>query len=215
MPRTASKPIPKRIQSDFFTAMWDLAWHGRFYRAIQPNEFSVHQSFFYQFGAVTDVSRRHGLVVLWSTAAALRFNELARLRLSDVDAHENTVYVARSKKSKSETIHVDSMLVKCTAAWHRRVKINSVLLLPNQHGRKLNNKIFNRDVCEPLGEIFGIQLSHHSFRDTACDLGFGAGGDARAVQRLLGHKSAQTTQIYAEKSAPAPIQIPLFAGDGE
>lgn len=199
--------------------MWDLAWSGRFYRKVDPKSFAATHSFFHSFGsgkrASAIISRRHGLVVLWSTAAALRFHELAKLKITDVDTHESTVFVKRGKGSKSETIPVLPLLIQCTTAWHRFIDIESTLLLPNAQGRKLNNKIFNRDVCAPLGEIFGIELTHHCFRDTACDLGFIENKDPRAVQRLMGHKSAQTTQIYAEKSAPAPIQIPLFAGGND
>jgi site-specific recombinase XerD len=230
--REQTKPIPKRLQNEFYTCMWDLAFSGRFYRKVDPTAFATTTSFFHSFGSGKRssalISRRHGLVVLWSTAAALRFHELAHLKLTDVDPHESTVFVRRGKGSKSETIPVLPLLIQCTAAWHRSLtveiasrasrhckdvaELTSVLLLPNDNGSRLDNKIFNRDVCGPLGRIFGIKLSHHCFRDTACDLGFEEGKDPRAVQRLMGHKSAQTTQIYADKSAPAPIQIPLFSG---
>ncbi len=215
MPRRASKPIPERVLNEFYLAVWDLAWSGKCYRSVPPSEFDAGKPFFQQFGIGSNVSRRHGLVVLWSTACALRFSELRRLRVIDVDTQACTVFVSRAKGSNDETLRVEPMLIECTIAWHRRVQIKSHLLLPNEHGKPLNNKVFNRDVAKPLGSMFGIEISHHSFRDTACGIGFANGNDARAVQRFLGHKSAKTTEIYAKKSAPLPMQIPLFAGGAQ
>ena len=50
-----------------------------------------------------------------------------------------------------------------------------------------------------LGERAGVSHCHpHRFRHTAARLFIRNGGDAFALQRLLGHSDMATTRIYAE-----------------
>lgn len=218
--RAATRPIPPELRSPIYLAAWDLAWCGHFYR-VQPENCDP---FIARFGAGSLIARRHGLTILWLTALAGRFNELANLRLSDIDG--NTVQLQRSKRGAAHPIAVDPQLVQCTAAWHNRIGAEqrktytaqlmhrSPYLLPSNRGGRLNVNVFNRDVAGPLGALFGLRLSSHCFRDTACQEAMrlvkaDANLDVRAVQALMGHRSARTTEIYLRKQEAAQLCIPL------
>lgn len=219
--RKATRPIPEAMRTEIYMAVWDLAWSGHFYRTCPPGA----APFLRRFGSGSLVARRHGLTILWLTALAGRFNELASLRLSDIDG--NVVNLQRSKRGARHAIVVDEDLIHCTAAWHNRLgqfavdhprrgvpAHRSVYLLPNHHGGQINCNVFNRDVAGPLGELWGLRLSSHCFRDTACQeamrlVKHDASLDVRAVQALMGHRSARTTEIYLRKQQSSQLCIPL------
>lgn len=220
--RRATRPIPPELRSPIYLAVWDLAWAGHFYRVRPANS----DPFLERFGAGSLVARRHGLTILWLTALAGRFNELASLRLSDIDG--DVVTLQRSKRGAIHPIVVDAELIQCTAVWHQRLGIAaarsknaqrmhvSPYMLPSSRGGRINVNVFNRDVAGPLGELWGLRLSSHCFRDTACQEAMrlvkaDANLDVRAVQALMGHRSARTTEIYLRKQESKQLCIPLFS----
>ena len=79
--RTATRPVPENVRSQFYLAVWDLAWSGHFYRH-RPEQCNA---FLDRFGSGSILARRHGLTILWLTAMAGRFGELARLLTRAVD----------------------------------------------------------------------------------------------------------------------------------
>lgn len=217
--RAATRPIPEPLRRPFYLACWDLAWSGHFYR--QPP--TGGDKFLARFGSGSLVARRHGLTILWLTAIAGRFNELAKLRLIDVDVQ--AVCLQRSKRGRSHSIAVDAELLDCTRAWHARLAIaddpwsaamrDSPYVLPSARGTPMNVNVFNRDVAGPLGQLFGLRLSSHCFRDTACQEAMkavkcDANLDVRAVQALMGHASVRTTEIYLRKQDESRMQLSLF-----
>lgn len=222
----ATLPVPVGLREEFYLAMWELAIYGYFVKSIPPGA----PAFFGRFGCGSLIARRHGLTILWLTAMAGRFNELAKLRLADVDGCN--VQVHRSKGSKSHSIAIDADLIECTKAWHQRIgqqvvrnnspreqarldaMHRSPLLLPSATGGRLNINVFNRDVAGPLGFLFGCKLSSHCFRATACQLAMqlvkqDASLDLRFVQSILGHASIRSTEIYIQKQQQQQMPLPL------
>lgn len=214
-----SRPLPEAIRERFFMAVWELAWSGKFHRYV-PNQIP----FFVPMGRGTVTTRRQALSILWLTALAGRFNELASLRVTDVDCVTREVRIYRSKGGKSHTILVHQNLIRCTQAWHARLALEknyeqiSPYLFPSRNGGKLNRNVFNRDVTGPYGLAFGCRLSSHSFRDTACQMAMNKVAedstlDVRAVQAFMGHRSMSTTEHYLRKQTQAGMQLDLYTGE--
>ncbi len=227
MTRRPTLPIPDHVRERFYSAAWDLAWSGHLCVGGE-------RQLFERFGSGSIIARRHGLQILWLTAMAGRFNELANLTAGDVDTAANVVCVARSKGGAKHEIAVDPALVWCTRSWHGRVAreaaattprsyrqrswaqaiAGSKYLLPSSRGEKINVNVFNRDVAGPLGQLFGLRLSSHCFRDTACQRAMAAVNedaklDVRAVQALMGHRSLRTTEHYLRKVGAKQIRLSL------
>lgn len=207
--RAASQPIPPSIRAPFFDCVWDLAWAGTFFRSAVPGEGKL----FERFGRGSEASHRHGLVLLWLMAGAFRFNEVARLRVDQVDWLGGSVQVQRSKNGLAPIRSIDRNLIDATIAWRKRFAITNELVLPNRHGRQLNCNVFNRDVMGPLGTLFGIKLSTHCMRDTASQellrIAEQRGLGIKAVQESLGHRNLNSTETYLRKQKVGGICIDL------
>lgn len=223
--RSATRPIPEDLRAPIYLAAWDLAWSGHFYRQRPLG----CDAFLTRFGSGSIIARRHGLTILWLTAMAGRFNELARLMVHEVDGQ--FVTLSRSKRGANHAIRIEQKLIACTRAWHNRLAANlrdpraaamhaSQYLLPSNRGGRMNVDVFNRDVAGPLGDLFGCKLSSHCFRDTACQDAMqlvkrSASLDVRAVQMLMGHESIHTTEIYLRKVESEQLCLSLYSGSSE
>lgn len=207
MGRRATQPIPAHLRDSFFAAAWSIASTG----TVLREDGSV-RDIAAECGRSLHVTRRHGLAVLWSTACALRFSELARLRVAAVSVGGLSAEIERSKGGVDHRVPVARRLISTTMDWRSQCSQSflSTLLLPARTGRPLNLKAFNRDACGLFRSLFAIELTSHCLRDTACQQAMADTGDIRVAQTLLGHRSVRTTEIYVAKQAARSYQVPLW-----
>lgn len=199
--RRATAPIPPHLVERFYQVAWDIAADGEY-----VDEWPQLR----KAGRI-HMARRHALCCLWLTACALRFSELRRLKVSDVSASGYSVFITRSKGGLSGQVELSSKLIGMTFDWRgrRTIELNSEWLIPTRTGQQLSINAFNRDACGMMRSIFGIPLTSHCFRDTACQMAIVQGADIRVVQRLLGHQSAITTEHYLRKQEVNAFQLAL------
>lgn len=203
--RRPTAPIPSHLVERFYQVAWDIAADGT-YCDQWPELRAAGRRF---------TVRRHALACLWLTACAMRFSELARLRAHDVSEAGYSAFITRSKGGLSGQVELSRRLVALTFEWRseRSNEFSSEWLLSSRTGNRLSINTFNRDACGMFRGIFGIPLTSHCFRDTACQMAIVQGASVRVVQRLLGHKSAITTEHYLRKQQADSFQLRLFEGE--
>lgn len=136
-------------------------------------------------------------------STGLRVGELCALRRDDVLSQGAALRV-RGKGSRDRIAYVsDAKLAVDLAALSARSASNSVLFF-NRAGRPLRPHSV-RSRLRALAEQAGFQrkLTPHMLRHTAATLLIETGVDIRFVQRLLGHSSISTTEIYTHVSDEA------------
>lgn len=196
--RRPTAPIPPHLVERFFGIAWAIA-DGSAAEAYPDIKITGSEH----------LARRHAIACLWLAACAMRFSELRRLRTDDVSLAGGTAYIQRSKHGRSGHQKLSRRLLAITFAWrdeHAEI-CRSVWLIPSATGHQLSANAFNRDACGMFKDILGIELSSHCFRDTACQLALQQGASIRKVQRLLGHKSARTTEIYIGKQDEEAVEL--------
>ncbi|QDT07969.1 site-specific tyrosine recombinase XerC [Rubripirellula lacrimiformis] len=205
--RRATAPIPLDLVKPFYEVVWSIAARG--WCLAQDGHKIDWQS---ASGRRQWTKRRHALSVLWMTSCALRFSEFRRLRVSDVSLGSASTWVSRSKGGDSGAVDVARALITLTFDWRsqRTPAFVSPWLLPTRTGSRMDNNSFNRDACGMFSDMFGIRLSSHCFRDTACQMAMRQSGELRVVQRLLGHRSARTTEHYLRKQQARSFQLSLY-----
>jgi integrase len=170
--------------------------------------------------AVHELAQRcgpDGLVVLFLAYTGLRWGEMAALRIEDIDLERRRVNVnqavaeigrdlvygtpkSHSRRSVPYPKFLQEALEVRTAG---RVRGSFVFTAPaggalrNRNWRRRNFERAVRELATKRSEV--SSLSPHDLRHTAASLAISAGANVKAVQRMLGHKSAaMTLDVYSD-----------------
>lgn len=133
-------------------------------------------------------------------ATGLRVGELCGLKLSDVSPDCNVIRV-HGKGSKDRVAYVTDPILrealKSLVAARRSTADGDGPLLINRLGRPMRSQSV-RSKLRRFAKEAGIErrVTPHMLRHTAATLLIETGVDIRFVQRLLGHSSIATTEIY-------------------
>lgn len=144
------------------------------------------------------------LAVLLLCATGMRVGEITSLTLRDVDADRGTIRIL-GKGNRERTAFVTEPRVLQTLRRYlyirEQAQSSELALLLNRYGAPLTAQAL-RLRLQRLGDRAGLsrRLTPHVLRHTAATLLLDAGVDIRFVQRLLGHRSITTTEIYTHVS---------------
>ena len=143
-------------------------------------------------------------------ATGMRVSELAALDLADVDQAEETITLARNGAGERRVpIHGRALAAveDYLAAGRARLKPgpDEPALFLNHRGARLTRQGFWL-IVKTYARRAGIKahITPHTLRHSFAEHRLRADGNVRQVQRLLGHASLATTQIYAELAAAQP-----------
>jgi site-specific recombinase XerD len=139
------------------------------------------------------------MVLVLLTGTGLRVSELCSLTLNDVAPDGGTMRI-HGKGSRDRTVYVSNAGLRETLKHHRRERLQvSAATAPfflNRRGGALRPAAI-RGRLKRLSQVpGGKRLTPHMLRHTAATLLIEEGVDIRFVQKLLGHASIATTEIY-------------------
>ena len=147
-------------------------------------------------------------------SSGIRRAEMARLTLADVDIKNGYVRVVRGKGGKDRVAPIGQSacealaryLKEARAGWlkdPRTPKQTDALWLDAEqpHTQLCKERIGNLTVEYAL-QVLGRKISAHVWRHSCATHLVANGANLVYVQRLLGHKSLTTTQIYTRVSVP-------------
>ena len=153
--------------------------------------------------AVEQRMRSGGVLVKLLAYGGLRWGEAVALRADNVDVLLRRVHVRESatlvngklvwgapKSHRSRTVVIPKFLVEEMAP----TLSGNGLVFTSSSGQPLRPPNFLRRVWHPaVTECAFRDLVPHDLRHTAASLAISAGASVKAVQRMLGHSSAQIT----------------------
>jgi integrase/recombinase XerD len=148
--------------------------------------------------AVTSQPRTHAIASLL-LYSGLRVGELVRLNLESIDFHEGTVRVRSGKGDKDRLVVVSPTCLDHVKAWlSHRPPTPSDFLFPAKNGnRPITERTVQRLIKNAaLQAGLTKKVSPHVLRHTLATTLLRRGGDIRFIQRILGHASIATTQVY-------------------
>jgi len=140
-------------------------------------------------------------------STGIRRTELARLKLYDVDFHNGTVMVRQGKGRKDRMIPIGERAMFWIEKYLEHTRPD-LAPWPDENYVFLgkNGKPFNPHRLTGLVRAYvmqsGVQKigACHLFRHTMATLLLENGADTRFIQTMLGHASAETTQVYTQVS---------------
>jgi len=145
-----------------------------------------------------------GLIARLLVVTGLRIGELTALRTRDVTGAATQIRV-RGKGDRERTVYVanDRLQADFRHYWKKRFDAQGAeaWLFANTKGARLTPQAFRKRL-RTLSRSLRIEphLTPHRFRHSAATLLIEEGVDIRLVQRLLGHASIATTEIYTKVS---------------
>jgi site-specific recombinase XerD len=173
--------LPRRLNESTLAQIWEAAAQSR------------------------DTFYRH----LWVAAlgvlygGGLRRSEVVGLNLSNWDPESGTLLVCAKKTYRERRLPLPDLCRQCMEAYLPRrqnilAKASSYeepALFVNGRGRRLSKESLSRGIGR-LGRRTGEKVTLHQFRHTCASQLLAAGIRLPHVQRLLGHRSIQTTMRY-------------------
>jgi site-specific recombinase XerD len=147
------------------------------------------------------------LIVRLLVVTGMRVGELCRLRLDDV-APDGSVLRVHGKGARDRVAYVtDASLrreLRRIVDHRRRSAAGAGALFLNRHGAPLRPQSVRAKLKRMAKDAgLGRRVTPHMLRHTAATLLIETGVDIRFVQRLLGHSSIATTEIYTHVSDEA------------
>lgn len=149
--------------------------------------------------------RRDELMFEMLYQTGMRQAELRGLRDDDVSV-ENCSVKVRGKRNKERVIPIGSDLLEMIERY-KKVRGEQfsgeefVVLVVDDKGRAMNASFVYRKVHEMLQGVTSLrQKSPHVLRHTFATHLLNDGADIRAIQKILGHSSLGSTQIYTHNT---------------
>lgn len=145
--------------------------------------------------------------VMMLGATGLRVSELCGVKLSDISSDASAIHV-HGKGSRDRIVYISNSTLRQELGKRRKIHSKafgiSAHLLLNSKETPLKPQTLRRRLHK-LSSTMGVErtITPHMLRHTAATLLIEAGTDIRFVQRLLGHASIATTEIYTQISDTA------------
>lgn len=138
-----------------------------------------------------------GTVILWARHTGMRENELITLTWSCVDLRRNAISLDRSKTDKPREIPLSPDALG-TVTGTRRVEGVKLVLLHGKDGQYLNfPSQFTR-----WRKTNGVRFRFHDLRHKFAVEYLRGGGNIYDLQKILGHASIKTTEMYLNYLTP-------------
>ncbi len=171
-------------------------------RALTPDEISALITSCLSQRQPIDL--RDAAVIAILRIGGIRRQELARLKLSDLDRTSGSLVVQRGKGNKRRIVYLTAEALEILEAWLAlRGSKPGALICPVNKGGRVELRHFAEDgdgiyklVRERAIKAGVERFSPHDFRRTFCSDLFDTNTDLFAVQQLAGHVSPATTAKY-------------------
>jgi len=130
--------------------------------------------------------------------AGLRVSEVLNLKVSDIKENENLIRVNETKKKSSRVVYVPNYLFHYINKW-LDIRPKSKYLFCSNKGSKLFADYIQKMVKRYSLKVDPNKDIHpHALRHSIATIWLKEGKPIRGIQKQLGHKSLNTTQIYLD-----------------
>ncbi|MGM3159462.1 tyrosine-type recombinase/integrase [Dickeya undicola] len=156
------------------------------------------------------LQRTTSLAIKLMIATGVRVGELTRIRLSCISNDGYRIRI-KGKGNRERNVYIGNPALRAELQDIKlrlsRLANDETYLLLNRYGRRLTEQALRRRL-RLLAETCRLdtRITPHRFRHSAATFLIEEGVDIRFVQRLLGHSSISTTEIYTRVSDTALMQ---------
>lgn len=142
------------------------------------------------------------LILQLILTTGIRVGEVSSIRIRDISTDGSTIHIL-GKGNKERLVYIENKGVATALSQYRQERAtnasNDNSLFINIRGNELTPQVIRKrvkSICSELGT--SERPTPHRFRHSAATLLIEYGVDMRIVQRLLGHASISTTELYTQ-----------------
>lgn len=154
---------------------------------------------------------KHKVILSLLYAGGLRVSELINLKWENIDRKNRVIHIRQSKGKKDRQVMLPEQLINLLEKYWKQYH-SKEYVLNGQDSLQYSERSIN-NVLKQLGEKAGVKkrIYAHLIRHCTMTHLLEAGTDISIIQKLAGHSSPKTTQIYTHISTAliSNIQSPL------
>ena len=145
-------------------------------------------------------NKKHKIIILMLYGFGLRVGELINIKILDLDFNRRQLTVIKGKGRKDRVLPIPSVLISAIQKYIKSY-LPGEYLITGQNGENYSASSI-QNVVKKLAIRAGIKIrvTPHMLRHCYGTHMLERGTDLRYIQRLMGHKSSKTTEIYTHVS---------------
>jgi len=147
---------------------------------------------------------KHKAIITLAYSVGLRVSEILNMKIEDIDSKRMVISILQAKGRRDRIVPLTDKVLFLLRIYFKKHK-PKVYLFNGQKKLKYSQTSCNKIVKKYLGESYHFHLLRHSCFTHLTEQGV----DIRAIQKLAGHKSSRTTEIYTHVSNQVLHKLPL------
>lgn len=149
---------------------------------------------------------KHKAILSLAYSVGLRVSEVINLKITNIDSQRMIIIIHQAKGRKDRIVPLSENLLLLLRDYYKTFHpVN--YLFNGQLNERYSPESCNQIVKKYLGEQYHFHLLRHSCATELLE----RGTDLRIIQKLLGHNSSKTTEIYTQVSTNmlSKINLPI------
>jgi integrase len=147
---------------------------------------------------------KHKAIISLGYSVGLRVSEVVNLKIEDIDSKRMIINIKQSKNKKDRVVPLTENILNLLRDYYKKYKPKEYLF-NGQKSLKYSATSCNQIVKKYLGKDYHFHLLRHSCFTNLTEQGV----DIHAIQKLAGHSSSKTTEIYTHVSTNVLNNLPL------
>jgi site-specific recombinase XerD len=138
---------------------------------------------------------KHRAILSIAFSIGLRVSEVCNLKISDIDSKRMLITIQNGKGKKDRIVPLTEKLLNILRHYYKEYQPKE-LLFEGQFGGKYSPRSCEQIIKKYIDKSSGFHMLRHSCFTSMIE----SGTDIRIIQKIAGHKSVKTTQIYTHIS---------------
>lgn len=138
---------------------------------------------------------KHKAIIMLAYSTGMRVSEVCNLLITDIDSRRMLITIRQAKGNKDRLVPLSDNVLTALRSYFATYKPKKYLF-NGQFDLKYSHRSCNQIVKKYLGADYHFHLLRHSNATALLE----SGTDIRIIQKLLGHNSSKTTEIYTHVS---------------
>lgn len=138
---------------------------------------------------------KHKAILTLTYSVGLRVSELVNIKIEDIDSNRMLIYIKNAKGRKDRVVPLSEFVLELLRDYWKEYKPKTYLF----NGQ--NSHQYSMGSCQKIYKKYIDQNSSiHTLRHSSFTNLLEGGADLRVIQKIAGHSSSKTTEIYTHVS---------------